>query len=250
MTQRVLIVEDELVAAETLERYLAEEEDLELVGAARTGPEAVDAIETEKPDVVFLDVELPEFSGVEVLLRADHDAAVIFTTAYDEHAVTAFELGAFDYLVKPFGRERFRQALDRLRERLSAGNGEREGPPASHRAATTIQSQGPLERLFVRGPGAVVPVHSDEIVRLEASGDYVEVHHGDDSHLVSLSMSEFERRLDAGQFLRVHRSHIVNADHIDRVEKHDDRRLLIRMSDGSDVVASRSGSRELRERIV
>lgn len=250
MSHRVLIVEDEAVAAETLERYLAEEDDLELVGTARTGPAAVDAIEGEEPDVVLLDVELPEFSGVEVLLRADHDPAVIFTTAYDEHAVTAFELGAFDYLVKPFGRERFRRALDRFRERLTDDAEGPSDPPASRRAAMTFEGDDPLERLFIRTPGDILPVHTDEIVRLEASGDYVEVHCGGDSHLVSLSMSEFERRLDADRFLRVHRSHIVNADHIDRIARHDDRRLRLVMSDGSTVVASRAGTRQLRERIV
>lgn len=249
MTRSVVIVEDEAVAAETLQKYLGEEDDFELVGTAATGPDAVDTIDEKRPDVVLLDVDLPELSGVEVLLRAEHDPAVIFTTAYDEHAVTAFELGAFDYLVKPFGRERFRQALDRLGDRLEVTSGGAGDPPASDRAAETAGKADPLERLFVRTPGGILPVHTDEIVRLEASGDYVEVHRRGDSHLVSLSMSELKRRLDAHCFLRVHRSHIVNADHIERIEKEDERRLRLHMSDGSSVVGSRSGSSALRERI-
>lgn len=249
MARSVVIVEDEVVAAETLRKYLSDEDGFELVGCAATGPGAVDMIDGKQPDIVLLDVELPEFSGIEVLLRADHDPAVIFTTAYDEHAVTAFELGAFDYLVKPFGRERFRQALERLGERLEASSRGVRDPSASDRAAETREKADSLERLFVRTPGEILPVHVDEIVRLEARGDYVQVHQPGNSHLVSLSMSEFERRLDADRFLRVHRSHIVNADHIERIEQEDERRLRLHMSDGSSVVGSRSGSSALRDKI-
>jgi two-component system LytT family response regulator len=252
VTRSVLIVEDEQVAAETLRDYLADAGDFECVGVARTGPKAVEALEAHEPDVLLLDVELPGLSGVEVLVRADHDPAVVFTTAYDRHAVTAFELGAFDYLVKPFGRDRFHEALERLRDRLDSGAGASD-PPASHRAEGTLggRPEEPLERLFVRSTGEeIVPVHVDDVVRLEASGDYVRVHVDEDSHLVSLSMNEFERRLDPSRFLRVHRSHIVNVDMVERVEKHDARRLRIHMRDGSSVVASRSGSQALRERAV
>ncbi len=250
MTRTVLIVEDEAVAAETLRGYVDDADGFEVVGEARTGPEAVEALDRERPDLLLLDVELPEVSGVEVLLRTDHEPAVIFTTAYDQHAVTAFELGAFDYLVKPFGRERFRRALSRVRERLDAGAGQEPEAPTSRRARTALSGGGPLERLFVRSAGSIVPVSVDEVVRLEASGDYVRVHLPGDSHLVSLSMAEFENRLDPDRFLRVHRSHIVNVDHVERLEEHDRRRLRVLLDDGSSVVASRSGSRELRQRAV
>lgn len=250
MSRTVLIVEDEPVAAETLQGYLEEEEDFECVGHATTGPDAVEALDELEPDVLLLDVELPGVSGVEVLVRSDHDPAVIFTTAYDRHAVTAFELGAFDYLVKPFGRERFREALHRLRERIEAGPSGDEAPPASRRARSALADEaGELERLFVRSAGKILPVHVDDVVRLEASGDYVRVHVEDESHLVSLSMAEFDRRLDS-RFLRVHRSHIVNMDRVERVEKHDDRRLRVHLDDGSSVVASRSGSKGLRDLAV
>lgn len=249
MSRSVLIVEDEQVAADTLREYLADEEDFHLVGEARTGPDAVEALERLEPDVLLLDVELPGLSGVEVLLRADHDPAVVFTTAYDQHAVTAFELGAFDYLVKPFGPERFREALSRVRERLDTTAGGT-APPASRRARTALSEEEPLERLFVRSAGSIVPVAVGDVVRLEASGDYVRVHVPENSYLVSLSMQEFERRLDPERFIRIHRSHIVNVDHVERVEQHDRRRLEVLMEDGSSVVASRSGSRELRERTL
>jgi two-component system LytT family response regulator len=250
MTRTVLIVEDEPVAAETLRDYVSEVDGFGVVGEARTGPEAVEAVDRERPDLLLLDVELPEMSGVEVLLRTDHDPAVVFTTAYDQHAVTAFELGAFDYLVKPFGRGRFRRALSRVRERLDAGAGAASPPDPARRARSALSGSGPLERLFVRSAGSIVPVDVDDVVRLEASGDYVRVHVPDDSHLVSLSMADFEERLDPDRFLRVHRSHIVNVDHVERVEEHDRRRLRVLLDDGSSVVASRSGSRDLRERAV
>ena len=251
MTHSVLIDEDEPVAAETLREYLQREDDFECVGEARSASDALEALERLEPDVLLLDVELPGATGVEVLLRSEHDPAVIFTTAYDQHAVTAFELGAFDYLVKPFGRERFAEALARVRERMDDPPAEgAEQPSASRRARTALSGEDPLERLFVRSGGSIVPVAVDDVVRLEASGDYVRVHVGDDSYLVSLSMAEFERRLDPGRFLRVHRSHMVNADHIDRVEEHDRRRLRVHLDDGTSVVASRSGSRDLRDRTV
>jgi DNA-binding LytR/AlgR family response regulator len=246
----VLIVEDEPLAAETLREYLGHEEDFECVGEARSGPDAVEELARLEPDVLLLDVELPGASGVEVLLRAEQDPAVIFTTAYDRHAVTAFELGAFDYLVKPFGRERFAEALERVRRRLDAGPEGGEEPSTSSRARTALSGEDRLERLFVRSAGSIVPVEVDEIRRLEASGDYVRVHLADDSHVVGLPMAEFERRLDPDRFLRIHRSHIVNAEHIERVEKHDRRRLEVHLDDGTSVVASRSGSRDLRDRAV
>ena len=250
MTRTVLVVEDEPVAAETLRDYLADADDFECVGEARSGPDAVEALEELEPDVLLLDVELPGASGVEVLLRSEHDPAVIFTTAYDRHAVTAFELGAFDYLVKPFGRERFGEALERVRQRMEGAPEQEAEPSASRRARTALSGEDPLERLFVRSAGSILPVDVDDVVRLEASGDYVRVHLPEDSHLVSLSMAEFERRLDPGRFLRVHRSHMVNLDRVARVEEHDRRRLEVHMEDGSAVVASRSGSRDLRERTV
>ena len=250
MTRTVLIVEDEPLAAETLRDYVERERDFEVVGEARSGPDAVEALARLEPDVLLLDVELPGASGVEVLLRSDHDPAVIFTTAYDQHAVTAFELGAFDYLVKPFGRERFAEALDRVRDRLAATAKEEEEPSASSRARTALSEEGALERLFVRSAGSIVPVDVDDVRRFEASGDYVRVHLAETSHLVSLPLSELERRLDPDRFLRVHRSHLVNADHVDRIEEHDRRRLRVHLDDGSSVVASRSGSRGLRDRTV
>lgn len=250
MTKTVLIVEDEPVAAETLREYLRREDDFECVGEARSATDALEALERLEPDVLLLDVELPGATGVEVLLRSEHDPAVIFTTAYDQHAVTAFELGAFDYLVKPFGRERFAEALARVRERMDDVPAKGAKPSASRRARTALASEDPLERLFVRSGGSILPVDVDDIVRLEASGDYVRLQVPDDSYLVSLSMAEFERRLDSDRFLRIHRSHMVNADHIARVEEHDRRRLRVHLDDGTSVVASRSGSRDLRDRAV
>ena len=250
MTLSVLIVEDEPVAADTLREYLEPEDDFECVGEARSATDALEALERLEPDLLLLDVELPGATGVEVLLRSEHDPAVVFTTAYDRHAVTAFELGAFDYLVKPFGRERFAEALDRVRERMDAVPEREAEPSASRRARTALTGEDPLERLFVRSGGSIVPVDVDDVRRLEASGDYVRVHVPDDSYLVSLSMAEFERSLDSDRFLRVHRSHMVNADHIERVEEHDRRRLRVHLDDGTSVVASRSGSRDLRDRTV
>lgn len=247
MAIRVLLVEDEPLARKTLRAFLGELADVAVVGEATTGPEAVRLVDEEKPDLLVLDVELPELSGLEVLDRIRHEADVVFTTAYDEHAVAAFELGALDYLVKPFGRERFRDAMSRARRRRADRDAAEVGP--RRRARETLR-EAPLERVFVRSGRRIVPVRMADVSRLEARGDYVALHHDGDTHLVKLTMKELERRLEGRRFVRVHRSHIVNLDHLVEAEDEDDRRLRLRLRDGSEVVASRSGSRKLRERIV
>lgn len=249
-TIRTLICEDESLAVRALREYLKDVEWVEVVGDARDGRAAMRLIHKLEPDLVFMDVRMPRLTGMEVLEAVTHRPAVVFTTAHDEHAVKAFELGAVDYLVKPFGRERFAEALDRVRERLDADSARGREPSASRRARTALADEDGLERLFVRSAGSIVPVDLDDVRRMEASGDYVRVHVEDESYLVSLSLTELERRLDPDCFLRIHRSHLVNADHIDRVEKHDRRRLRVHLDDGTAVVASRSGSRDLRDRTV
>lgn len=247
MEIRTLLVEDEPLALQTLRTFAGEIEGLTIVGEATTGPEAVRRMDRDRPDVVLLDVELPEFSGLEVLDRSGHDAEIVFTTAYDRHAVAAFELGALDYLVKPFGRTRFREAMSRVRRRLETGETPEIG--AGRRACETL-GEGPLERVFARSGDRIVPVRMEDVVRLEARGDYAALHREGQTHLVDLTMKELERRLDPRRFVRVHRSHIVNLDHVVEAEPEDERRLRLHLDDGSRVVASRSGSRRLRELIV
>ena len=244
MTRRVtaVLVEDEIEARRNLEDFLAGVGWIEVVGEARDGREAIEILERLRPDLVFLDVRLPEMDGLRVLERLRQAPEVIFTTAYDEHALAAFEIGALDYLVKPFGRERLVKALERIRRRFSISS---EQPAAAERLSAALGA-APIDRLYARDRDRIVPVPVREIRRIAAQGDYAEVHTAGGTHLLHISLTELEARLDPAVFRRVHRSHIVNLDSIVHLRRYDDRRLVIVLSDGAQVVASRAASEKLR----
>jgi len=167
---------------------------------------------------------------------------IVFTTAYDRFAITAFELGAIDYLVKPFGRERFATTLARLRARLSPA-----AVPDRERAQAALEP-GPLVRLFARHGDGIVPIAVSSILRIQAQGDYAEIHASEGVFLIHVSLSDLVARLDSDSFLQVHRSHIVNLTAVVRLKPYDERRLAIVLRDGSVVVASRAASERLRRR--
>ena len=243
MIVRALIAEDEAPARENLKEYLAEVPWLTVVGEAQDGAEALAAIDALRPDLLFLDVRLPELSGLEVARRMRHPCEIVFTTAYDRFAIAAFELGALDYLMKPFGRERFAATLARVRERLgraSVSDGER---------ARAALEPGPLRRLFVRQGERIVPIPTGSIVRVQAAGDYAEVHAAAGTFLLHLSLTDLVERLDPGRFEQVHRSHIVNLDEVREMRPFDERRLVLILRNGEEVVASRAASEGLRRRV-
>lgn len=243
MTEAVtaVVVEDEPEARLNLQEYLGGVDWIRVVAEARDGREALEVVERLRPDLLFLDVQLPELDGLAVLQRLTHVPEVIFTTAYDQHAVAAFELGAVDYLVKPFGRERFLATLERARRRLAPGE---PGPPSVERVRSALAP--PLERLFARKGDRIVPVPAREVSHLEACGDYARVHAASGKYLLHVSLAELEERLDPTRFVRVHRSHLVNLEAIAHMEPFDERRLALVLRDGSRVVASRTASERLR----
>ena len=237
---RAVVAEDEAPARESLVAWLAEDGGVDVVGVAVDGKSALALADERRPDLLFLDIRLPELSGLEVARRIRHPAELVFTTAYDRFAVAAFELGALDYLVKPFGRERLAAAVERVRRRA--------GPPAvdaGERARTSL-APGPLTRLFARRGDRIVPIAVSSIRRVQARGDYAEIHCADGELLVSVSLAELAARLDPARFRQVHRSHIVNLDQVRELTPHDDRRLAIALKDGTVIVASRAASEELR----
>jgi two-component system LytT family response regulator len=236
---RALIAEDESLARANLREYLASAEGVELVGEAADGREAVRLANELAPDLLFLDVRLPELSGIEVAKRLAHDPIVIFTTAYDRYALAAFELGALDYLLKPFGRARFLAAVERARKRLA------ERPSPAERASDSTAE--PLVRVFARTGDRIVPVAVDGIRHVKAAGDYAELHTKDAVHLVHVSLADLAVRLDPRRFVRVHRSALVNLDCVRHIRRYDDRRLVVVLDDGVELVASRAASEELRK---
>lgn len=224
MIARVLIVEDEQPARQKLRDLVAELDWAECVGEAGDGASAIEMIDALEPDLFLLDVELPELSGMEVIRCMSHQPIVIFTTAYDRYAVSAFELQALDYLLKPFGGDRFIVAMERARRALAESTG---SPTTLERAAGALSDGEPLTRLFVRDRGKITPVAVRDIERLEAEDDYVAVHVRARRHLVYVRLADFERRLDSAQFVRIHRTHIVNLDFVNHMQPFDGGRIAI-----------------------
>jgi len=239
---RALIVEDEPLARRKLHELIDGVSWLHCAGEAASGPAAIIAIDQLQPDLVFLDIQLPGFSGLDVLARIRHSPAIIFTTAHDQFAVTAFELGAIDYLLKPFGRERFARALDRARPSLQQ-SGDLDTP---QRAKESL-ARGPLRRLFVRDAGRIVPVRVAAIEWLQACDDYVILHTSGKEYMVNVPLADLVSRLDPHVFVRVHRSHVVNLDHVASWTPYDGSRLQITLRNGATILASRQRSRALRD---
>jgi len=204
---RVLIVDDEEPARRKIRRLLSGESDVEIVGEATTGSEALDAIRRLSPDLVFLDVQMPPPNGFEVIERLGRDDApdVIFVTAFDEHALRAFEVRALDYLLKPVTAARFREALDRARDRRDN----------THRpASTTSATPRPLARILVRDDTKAFLLALDRVDRIEAEGNYVRLHSAGKSFTVRMAIGALANRLDSDKFLRISRSAIVRLDAI------------------------------------
>jgi len=239
VTLRALICEDEPIARMHLRELVNAAAGLTLVGEASDGDTALASIESLTPDIVFLDIQMPGRNGLEVLRTAKHQPAVVFTTAYDAHAVEAFELGAVDYLLKPFGAERFAKAVARVAARSTAAV-ERDGATASAPTAT---------HLVVRHLGKLIPVSVAEIARISADDDLVQLHVRGRVLALSETLAALSERLDARRFVRVHRSHLVNLDFVAALEARDANRLTVRMRDGSLVPASRAGTQLLRSRL-
>lgn len=239
---RTLIVEDEPLARQTLQDFIGDFNWLELVGEASDGLSAIKKIEELKPDLIFLDVQIPEVSGLEVLRRIIHKPAVVFTTAFDNYAVTAFEFEALDYLQKPFGRERFHKTIKRIQTRLLENKTEKI-------TQETDKNVEPLTKLFVRKKDLIFPLDVEDMFWLEANGDYVNIHTKSEKYIISGTLTEFSKRLDENKFLQIHRSAIVNLDKIEKIEELG-RTLLIYLQNGAEVQASRSGSQILKKFIA
>jgi len=237
-----LVVDDEPVARAGLRAMLRAFDWIEVIGEAADGEAAVAAINASRPDVVFLDVQMPGLLGTDVLRRLDRPPFVIFTTAYSEHAVTAFELGAVDYLLKPFGPTRLAAAMERVRSAL--------GEPASVDPVERLSGAlagGPISRLFVRVGSALVALPVERVSWFEADGDYVIAHEGGARHVLHLALARLEARLDPLRFSRVHRAHVVNLDHVRAFKRDAAGNLEAELLDGARVPVSRARAQELRK---
>jgi len=223
MKIRALIVDDEQLARQRVRLLLGEEPDVEVIGESGDGFEAVDQIQATRPDLVFLDVQMPDMDGFEVLRRVPQALlpVVIFTTAYDQHALRAFEVSALDYLLKPFKPTRFKEAVQRARDLIAnkhAGLAVVHARGLLALLGQTPATAGQLTRLGVKTPGKVTFVELDQIQAIEAAGKYAVVHVGKVNHVLRESMTSLESHLPSQQFLRISRSVIVNIDQIQELQ--------------------------------
>jgi two-component system LytT family response regulator len=239
---RTVIVDDEPLARQGVRRLLEEDTDVEVVGEAEDGLEAVDLLRERHPDLVFLDIQMPEKDGFEVLSALEPDALplVVFVTAYDQHALHAFEVHALDYLLKPFDADRFRETLGRAKGRLQKHN----GGELTDRILTMLGQlqgdQGKLDRFLIKAGGRITFLRTEEVEWIEAQGDYVCLHAGGKKHLLREKMADLESRLPADRFLRIHRSTIVNIDRIREMQPLFYGEYAVLLQDGTRLTLSRS----------
>ncbi len=239
MSIRVLIVDDEPLARVGIAARLKEHDDMSLVGECETGEQAVEMIGTIKPDLVFLDIQMPGISGLEALRSTPKSfkPAVVFLTAHRQHALEAFEVEALDYLVKPINDKRFRSCLDRVREITAL----RQRQPGNQNKGTF------LTRFALRNGQQVTFVLADEIDWIEGLGDYVGLHVKNKTHLLRRTLAAMETQLDGSRFLRIHRSTILQIDRIARIEPLPNRDSIVTLRDGTSLRASRTYNRGLHE---
>ena len=241
-TSAILIADDEPLARRTLREHLRMLGCHGRVHEAQDGNTAIAIANHEHPGLIFLDIVMPGATGLEVLEHLDYQPKVIFTTAHSEYAVAAFELGALDYLLKPFSKER----LQRVLQRAQAGITDTSFPYLS-RAQETLRPQRALSKVFVRDGSRIVPIALTDIQRVQGADDYATIVTPGKDYLVSVRLSELEAILAPVHFLRIHRSHLINLEYVKRIEPYDASRVQVVLQNGDQIIASRVGSRKLRE---
>ena len=248
---RVLIADDEPLARERLRMLLGKEDWVEIAGECQNGPDAVAAIQRLQPDLVFLDVQMPGATGFDVIQQVGvtRMPPVVFVTAYDRYALRAFDVHALDYLLKPFDRERFQQALSRARqhiERKDAGELERRLLELVEDLRSSPQRP---ERFVIKSGGRVFFVRADEIDWIEAAGNYVKLHVGNEAHLLRETMNSLEAQLDPDVFYRIHRCHIVNIERVKELQPWFNGEYVVFLRSGARLTLSRGYREKLQERI-
>ena len=235
---QILIVDDEELARRLTREYLRSHHDINIIGECENGVEAVQAITEQNPDLVFLDIQMPKLSGLEVLELTGRSSGVIFTTAYDQYALKAFDMHAVDYLLKPFSQQRFDEALDKARRML--------GQTAPELQNLLAQPIATLERLLIRDRGLVHIIQVDKIDYIEAQDDYINVHSEGKTFLKTQSLSELETQLDKSKFVRIHRSYIISLNALKGLERANKDSHIAVLHNGTQLPISRSGYERIK----
>ena len=244
-----LIVDDEKLARDKIKRLIRGEKDIEIVGECICGLDALESIEAETPDLVFLDIQIPEMDGFEVIKNIDPDSmpTIIFVTAYSEYALRAFDVHALDYLTKPFDRSRLMTALDRARKHIEhARKGELDKRLISLLSDLNEEKTYP-DRLVLKTAGRIYFVKTTDIDWIEAAGNYVRIHIGKAAHMLRETMNNIEAKLSPDKFLRIHRSRLVNIDRIKELSPLFSGDYQVELFDGTELTLSRNYHSRMRQ---
>jgi len=243
MKIRALIVDDEPLARKRVRRLLMDEPDIEIIGECGSGREAIETIKEAEPDLLFLDIQMPEIDGFEVLKAIDDGKipAVIFITAYDQHALKAFEVHALDYLLKPFKQERFTAALERARGTLKAGvePGKEADPGLMSLLEKLHAERSRLNRIMVKSANRVVLVNASDVDWIESASNYVLLHVGEQTHIVRQTIQSLEEQLNPASFLRISRAVIVNLDRVRELQPMAKGEYVVLLTGGQKLTMSR-----------
>ena len=244
--KKVIIIDDEPLARSIVAEYLQSFPQLQLVQECGDGFEGLKAIMQHQPDIIFLDIQMPKITGFEMLELVEHPPAVIFTTAFDEYAIKAFETHAVDYLLKPFSKERFDKALQKWMDQTATA-APTAAPATENLLETAALAPGQNQRIVVKNGAKIkiIPVH--DVMFLEAADDYVKVHTADSYYLKNKTMSHFEKALDTQQFARCHRSYMVNVQQIARIDPYEKDGHIAILKTGAKVPVSKTGYARLRQ---
>jgi two-component system, LytTR family, response regulator len=242
--KKIVLIDDEPLARSVVAEYLQQYPQLQIAEACNDGFEGLKAIQQHQPDLIFLDIQMPKINGFEMLELLEQPPAVIFTTAFDEYALKAFETHAIDYLLKPFSKERFDKAINKWLEQQPANSN---GTATQELLDTVAQSPTQNNRIVVKNGAKIkiIPIH--DVFYLEAADDYVKVHTAEGNFLKSKTMAHFEKTLDAALFCRCHRSYLVNTQHITRIDPYEKDGHIAILKNGLRVPVSRSGYAKLRD---
>lgn len=243
---RTILIDDEPLSRDIVRSYLTKYPDVKVVAECDDGFEGLKAITHERPDLLFLDIQMPKINGFEMLELIDEPPSVIFTTAYDEFAIKAFETNALDYLLKPFSEERFRQSMEKFLERQTRGAAQTD---ATAVAGALSAHEGKSERIVVRTGARVKIIPWKEIHYVEADDDYVRIVTAEGQFLKNRTMQQVENALDENRFVRVHRSYLLNVDLITRIEPYLKESYLAILRSGAQVPVSKNGYGRLKDRL-
>jgi two-component system LytT family response regulator len=241
---KALIIDDEPLARSIVKEYLQTYSQIDLVQECGDGFEGIKAIQAHQPDIIFLDIQMPKINGFEMLELVENPPATIFTTAFDEYAIQAFESHAVDYLLKPFSKERFDKAI---RKWLDQGQSQLQKTGTQALLESTSKSPAQNQRIVVKTGGKIKIIPVEDIHFLEASDDYVKIHTREGSYLKNKTMSHFELALDTALFVRTHRSYIVNIQQITRIEPYEKEGYVLVLKTGAQVPVSKTGYSKLKQ---